>query len=105
MLIALMIGCLILGVGTFYVVKRLRPMICPIAVAEAKSIATMSINTAVNQELSVSEIGYDDLITLEMDAGKPCHGAQSQYDGNQQTARKPDHRHPKQSRPDPGFGC
>ncbi len=68
MLIALMIGCLMLGVGTFYVVKRLRPMICPIAVAEAKSIATMSINTAVNQELSVSEIGYDDLITLEMDA-------------------------------------
>ena len=68
MLIALMIGCLLLCAGAYFIAERLRPMICPIAVAEAKSIATMSINTAVNQELSVAEIGYDDLITLEMDA-------------------------------------
>ena len=67
-LIALMIGCLLLCAGAYFIAERLRPMICPIAVAEAKSIATMSINTAVNQELSVAEIGYDDLITLEMDA-------------------------------------
>ena len=68
MLIALMIGCLLVCAGAYFIAERLRPMICPIAVAEAKSIATMSINTAVNQELSVAEIGYDDLITLEMDA-------------------------------------
>ena len=68
MLIALMIVCLLLCAGAYFIAERLRPMICPIAVAEAKSIATMSINTAVNQELSVAEIGYDDLITLEMDA-------------------------------------
>ena len=68
MLIALMIGCLLLCAGAYFIAERLRPMICPIAVAEAKSIATMSINTAVNQELSVAEIGYDDLITLEMEA-------------------------------------
>lgn len=49
-------------------VFRIRPMIRPIAIAQAKSIATRAINTAVAAKLSESDITYDDLISLEKDS-------------------------------------
>lgn len=67
-LILLAAVCVLLGSGVFYVSARLRPMIAPIAVAEAKSVAAMAINTAVDEQLNLSQVGYDDLITLEKDA-------------------------------------
>ena len=59
---------LIMLVSLFLVfLARLRPMIRPIAVARAKSMATRAINAAVDQVLAIEFISYDSMIVLEHD--------------------------------------
>ncbi len=59
---------LFLVVLAVVLLARLRPMIRPIAVARAKSIATRSINAAVDQVLAIDSISYESLISLETDS-------------------------------------
>ncbi len=59
---------LLLVVLAVVLLARLRPMIRPIAVARAKSIATRSINAAVDQVLAIDSISYESLISLETDS-------------------------------------
>ncbi len=59
---------LLLVVLAVMLLARLRPMIRPIAVARAKSIATRSINAAVDQVLAIDSISYESLISLETDS-------------------------------------
>lgn len=60
--------CLIAVAVLFFVfLARLRPMIRPIAVARAKSMATRAINAAVDQVLAIEFISYDSMIVLEHD--------------------------------------
>lgn len=58
---------LVLIVVAVLLFARLRPMIRPIAVARAKSIATRSINAAVDQVLAMDSVSYESLISLETD--------------------------------------
>ena len=48
-------------------ILRLRPMIRPIAVARAKSIANAAINDAVDSVLCKNGVSYDSLVLLEKD--------------------------------------
>ncbi len=59
---------LLLVIMVVILLVRLRPMIRPIAVARAKSIATRSINAAVDQVLAMDSISYESLISLETDS-------------------------------------
>ena len=59
----------LLGILLLYVINfRLTPMVKPIAVSKAKTIATRAINTAVEAELRNTEISYEDLVTLTYDS-------------------------------------
>ncbi len=49
-------------------ISRLRPMIRPIAIARAKSLATRAINDAVELELRDAQAEYENLIELEKDS-------------------------------------
>lgn len=66
-----LVGCIcclaILALLFFIFLARLRPMIRPIAVARAKSMATRAINAAVDQVLAIEFISYDSMIVLEHD--------------------------------------
>lgn len=57
----------IIAILFFVFLARLRPMIRPIAVARAKSMATRAINAAVDQVLAIEFISYDSMIVLERD--------------------------------------
>ena len=67
----LLVGCIcflmIIALLFFVFLAKLRPMIRPIAVARAKSIATRAINAAVDQVLAIEFISYDSMIVLEHD--------------------------------------
>ncbi len=65
--ISALVMLLLLAVLAVVLLARLRPMIRPIAVARAKSIATRSINAAVDQVLAIDSISYESLISLETD--------------------------------------
>ena len=60
-------GLFIIALLMFLLLARLRPMIRPIAVARAKSMATKAINAAVDQVLAIDFISYDSMIILEHD--------------------------------------
>ncbi len=68
-IIWLIVSCLVLGAGLIYIINfRLTPMVRPIAISKAKTIATRAINTAVEAELRNTDISYEDLVTLTYDS-------------------------------------
>lgn len=66
-----LVGCIccltVIALLFLILLARLRPMIRPIAVARAKSMATRAINAAVDQVLAIEFISYDSMIILEHD--------------------------------------
>lgn len=63
----LILTSLIFFVIIMYISVKMRPLIKPIAIANARSIATRSINDAVNEEIPKLGITYDKLITFDKD--------------------------------------
>lgn len=69
--IVIVIIALILSVfaGLLYIINfRLTPMVKPIAISKAKTIATRAINTAVETELNNTDISYEDLVSITYDS-------------------------------------
>lgn len=69
--IVIVIIALILSVfaGMLYIINfRLTPMVKPIAISKAKTIATRAINTAVETELNNTDISYEDLVSITYDS-------------------------------------
>ncbi len=68
---ALIFICIIISLllfGFVYIINfRLTPMVKPIAISKAKTIATRAINTAVEAELKNTDISYEDLVTITYD--------------------------------------
>lgn len=55
--------------GLLYIINfRLTPMVKPIAISKAKTIATRAINTAVETELNNTDISYEDLVSITYDS-------------------------------------
>lgn len=66
--LTILISLLVLIVLAVVLLARLRPMIRPIAVARAKTMATRAINAAVDQVLAIDSISYESLISLQLDS-------------------------------------
>ncbi len=67
LLVAGFLGLSILIFLLYIINFRLTPMVKPIAVSKAKSLASKAINTAVENELKNTNINYDDLIAFTYD--------------------------------------
>ena len=68
LILTLVLLLLVIGAAAVFLLARLRPMIRPIAVARAKTMATRAINAAVDQVLAMDSISYESLILLQMDS-------------------------------------
>ena len=67
-ILSLLLSIAVVAMVTVFLLARLRPMIRPIAVARAKTMATRAINAAVDQVLAMDSISYESLISLQVDS-------------------------------------
>ena len=69
LLIAVLLFAVVLLILFLYIINfRLTPMVKPIAISKAKTIATRAINTAVENELNETDINYGDLVSITYDS-------------------------------------
>jgi len=67
LLIIVAVIILILAGLLKYLEARMRPIITSMAEAHARSIASMVVSEAINEEIEINNISYDDLISFEKD--------------------------------------